>query len=248
MRALDDAREGGGRGPPQRARPRPGHRPHVRDEASSTACARGRARHLLPLLLRRPARPRRPTTTPSGTSSRGRPGASCSRRATPRSTSATAPRWSSPARSSSPAPSSSRSRARAASRATPTATPPRTSRSTTSTGVQTMFRGTLRNLGHCETWKAMGDDGPLRRRRADLRRRHLPRRDGPPRRRRRVRRDVEAAVAAKAGVARDSAPIRSSPGSGCSPTPPCPSAPSRPSTRSSRAWSRSSSTSPASAT
>ncbi|MFO0651643.1 MAG: saccharopine dehydrogenase C-terminal domain-containing protein [Polyangiales bacterium] len=26
-------------------------------------------------------------------------------------------------------------------------------------GVQTMFRGTLRNLGHCYTWKAMGDMG-----------------------------------------------------------------------------------------
>ncbi len=26
-------------------------------------------------------------------------------------------------------------------------------------GVQTMFRGTLRNLGHCETWKAMADMG-----------------------------------------------------------------------------------------
>ncbi len=74
-------------------------------------------------------------------------------------------------------------------------------------GVKTMFRGTLRNLGHCETWKAMADIGLF----DDTRRRYAAESyrgvlaalsnvavDG----------DVEGAVAAKAGIARDSAPIQ----------------------------------------
>lgn len=73
-------------------------------------------------------------------------------------------------------------------------------------GVRSMFRGTLRNLTHCETWKAMADlglynDAPLA---------------TPAKTFRDVMAalvgvtsddDVEAAVAARAKVARDSLPI-----------------------------------------
>lgn len=73
-------------------------------------------------------------------------------------------------------------------------------------GVETMFRGTLRHLGHCETWRAMGamglyDDAP---------------RAVSPRSARAlmaslgdvsVGDDVEAAVARRAGIARDAAPL-----------------------------------------
>lgn len=72
--------------------------------------------------------------------------------------------------------------------------------------ARTMFRGTLRNLGHCETWKAMADLGLF-----DDVAREFPggtfrdvmaalagvSADG----------DVESAVAAKASVSRGSAPI-----------------------------------------
>ncbi|MEZ4411110.1 MAG: saccharopine dehydrogenase C-terminal domain-containing protein [Polyangiales bacterium] len=72
--------------------------------------------------------------------------------------------------------------------------------------ARTMFRGTLRNLGHCETWKAMADLGLF-----DDVAREFPggtfrdvmaalagvSADG----------DVESAVAAKANVSRASAPI-----------------------------------------
>lgn len=74
-------------------------------------------------------------------------------------------------------------------------------------GVQTMFRGTLRNLGHCVTWKAMGDvglyddaprafeGGTFRAVTAALAGVSV---DG----------DVEGALAAKAGIAADSDPIK----------------------------------------
>lgn len=74
-------------------------------------------------------------------------------------------------------------------------------------GVQTMFRGTLRNLGHCETWKAMADiglfDDARRRYPAETYRGVLAALGGVA-----VDGDVEGAVAAKAGVARDGAPIQ----------------------------------------
>ena len=74
-------------------------------------------------------------------------------------------------------------------------------------GVQTMFRGTLRNLGHCETWKAMADiglfDDTRRRYAAESYRGVLAALGGVT-----VDGDVEGAVAARAGVARDSAPIQ----------------------------------------
>lgn len=74
-------------------------------------------------------------------------------------------------------------------------------------GVQTMFRGTLRNLGHCETWKAMADMGLY-----DDANRFYPKgtfRDvmaslaGVA-----SNADVEAAVAAKAGIDRAATPIQ----------------------------------------
>lgn len=75
------------------------------------------------------------------------------------------------------------------------------------TGVKTMFRGTLRNLGHCETWKAMADiglfDDTRRRYAAESYRGVLAALGGVT-----VDGDVEGAVAAKAGIARDSAPIQ----------------------------------------
>jgi saccharopine dehydrogenase (NADP+, L-glutamate forming) len=74
-------------------------------------------------------------------------------------------------------------------------------------GVKTMFRGTLRNLGHCETWKAMADiglfDDTRRRYAAETYRGVLAALGGVA-----VDGDVEGAVAAKAGIARDSAPIQ----------------------------------------
>ena len=74
-------------------------------------------------------------------------------------------------------------------------------------GVKTMFRGTLRNLGHCETWKAMADIGLFddagRRYAVETYRGVLAALAGVP-----VDGDVEGAVAGKAGVARDSAPIQ----------------------------------------
>jgi saccharopine dehydrogenase-like NADP-dependent oxidoreductase len=74
-------------------------------------------------------------------------------------------------------------------------------------GVKTMFRGTLRNLGHCETWKAMADiglfDDTRRRYAAESYRGVLAELGGVA-----VDADVEGAVAAKAGIARDSAPIQ----------------------------------------
>ncbi|MFO0605346.1 MAG: saccharopine dehydrogenase C-terminal domain-containing protein [Polyangiales bacterium] len=74
-------------------------------------------------------------------------------------------------------------------------------------GVQTMFRGTLRNLGHCATWRAMGamglyDDAPQAFEGGTFR--HVMARLGGVD----VGGDVEAAVAAKGGVARDSEPIQ----------------------------------------
>lgn len=74
-------------------------------------------------------------------------------------------------------------------------------------GVKTMFRGTLRNLGHCETWKAMADiglfDDAPRRYPAESYRGVLAALSGVE-----VDGDVEGAVAAKAHIARDSAPIQ----------------------------------------
>lgn len=73
-------------------------------------------------------------------------------------------------------------------------------------GARSMFRGTLRNLTHCETWKAMGDLGlyddanlslPGGTYRALMA--HLAGVSADA--------DVEAAVAAKAGIARGSRPI-----------------------------------------
>ncbi len=73
-------------------------------------------------------------------------------------------------------------------------------------GVQTMFRGTLRNLGHCETWKAMADvglfDDGTRSYDSATFRGVLAALAGVP-----VDGDVEGAIAAKARVAKDSAPI-----------------------------------------
>lgn len=73
-------------------------------------------------------------------------------------------------------------------------------------GVQTMFRGTLRNLGHCETWKAMGDmglydDAPRTFTGGTFRDVMAALADVP------VDGDVEAALGQKAHVARTSAPI-----------------------------------------
>lgn len=73
-------------------------------------------------------------------------------------------------------------------------------------GVKTMFRGTLRNLGHCETWKAMADvglfDDATRSYDSATFRGVLAALAGVS-----VEGDVEGAVAARAKVARDSAPI-----------------------------------------
>jgi saccharopine dehydrogenase-like NADP-dependent oxidoreductase len=73
-------------------------------------------------------------------------------------------------------------------------------------GARSMFRGTLRNLTHCETWKAMGDLGLY-----DDANLHLP---GGTYRALMAHlagvsadADVEAAVAAKAGIAPGSRPI-----------------------------------------
>lgn len=73
-------------------------------------------------------------------------------------------------------------------------------------GVQTMFRGTLRNLGHCETWKAMGDmglydDAPRTFTGGTFRDVMAALADVPE------GGDVETALAQKAHVARASAPI-----------------------------------------
>ncbi len=74
-------------------------------------------------------------------------------------------------------------------------------------GVQTMFRGTLRNLGHCVTWKAMGDvglyDDAPRAFEGGTFRAVTAALAGVP-----VDGDVEGALAAKAGVAVDSDPIK----------------------------------------
>ncbi len=73
-------------------------------------------------------------------------------------------------------------------------------------GVQTMFRGTLRNVGHCETWKAMADvglfDDAARSYASATYRGVLASLAGVA-----VDEDVEAAVAARGHVALDSAPI-----------------------------------------
>jgi saccharopine dehydrogenase (NADP+, L-glutamate forming) len=74
-------------------------------------------------------------------------------------------------------------------------------------GVQTMFRGTLRNLGHCYTWRAMGamglyDDAPQTFDGGTCRD-VLARLAGVA-----ASDDVEGALAAKAGVPRDSDPIK----------------------------------------
>lgn len=74
-------------------------------------------------------------------------------------------------------------------------------------GVKTMFRGTLRNLGHCETWKAMADmglfDDAPRDYASATYRGVLAALGGVS-----VDGDVEGAVAARAKITRDSAPIR----------------------------------------
>ncbi len=73
-------------------------------------------------------------------------------------------------------------------------------------GVRSMFRGTLRNVGHCETWKAMGamglfdDAAPAWE--ANTYREVMAALGGVS-----ADGDVEGSVAARAGVARASAPI-----------------------------------------
>lgn len=74
-------------------------------------------------------------------------------------------------------------------------------------GVQTMFRGTLRNVGHCYTWRAMGamglyDDAPQTFDGGTCRD-VMARLAGVD-----ASGDVEGALAAKAGVPRDSDPIK----------------------------------------